>query len=398
MHRYFSIGLIGRIVIALAVIFASLILINELTVSSVVHLALKNAQTNSNIPTDWIQNKHHEIVSAIRKPVLLYTITAAIVSLLVASLAIHRIAVKPIRRISQALEDVANGKKNVRVPVQGARELLSLTANFNQMIGTIKQQQETLESQLATLKKTTSHLKETQQDLIQTAKLASIGTLASGVAHEIGNPIAGILGLLDALDIETDPKAAQTYRNLVKKEIERIDKTIRDLLQYARPSSSSHRNCTSLPPVLTHVETLLKMQKMFHSINVVYASEIPIFPLAMEEDDLTSIFVNLFLNAAQAMKGRGTITIDCTPSDTIDKQSNLQIHVRDNGPGVPSEYASQIFDPFFSHRKKKNGSGLGLSICQSICERYHAHINLNQSYQAGAEFCLSIPLAPQNEL
>ena len=392
MNRTLSFGLIGRIVMALSTVFALLILLNDLTVSSVLHMWLQQSDGPSRTDIAF---------SHLRKPILIYSITAAAVSLLVASVAIHRIVVRPIRHITRALDDVAHGNPNVRVNVGGATELILMGANFNRMIETIQHQKNNLETQLATLAETSQHLKNTQDDLIRSARLASVGTLASGVAHEIGNPIAGILGLLDALDGESDSETARSYRALIRKEIERIDKTIRDLLNYARPTRSNRPPQASLSGVLAHVKRLVEMQKNFSHIALEYqlppalvassedTANAPLL-LAIPEDDLTAVFVNLFLNAAQAISGKGLIRVYCKLHEN---EKTVAIHVVDNGPGIDIAVADRIFDPFFTNRTAGGGTGLGLAICMSLCERNHSRIELLHPADPGAHFRLIIPLS-----
>ncbi|MBN2714556.1 MAG: HAMP domain-containing protein [Deltaproteobacteria bacterium] len=399
MNRAFSFGLIGRIGIALSLVFALLILLNDLTVTSVIKMSLSSANESPTANTDSAVPRSSSpvvTVAHLRKPILIYSITAALVSLFIASFALHRIAVRPIRRLTRALDDVAHGKTNVRVPLEGSTELIVMGANFNRMIDTIQQQKQNLESQLTQLEQTTAELKSTQNDLIRAARLASVGTLASGVAHEIGNPIAGILGLLEALDNEHDVATSQSYRSLIRREIERIDKIIRDLLSYARPARTDGNRNASLAQVLSHVKRLMGMQKSFGHISLQLPDDRTMSDLAptlaMPEDDLIAIFVNLFLNAAQALDGEGTIRVyfeynlDSAALNTID------IHVVDSGPGIDSEIADRIFDPFFSNRKAGGGTGLGLAICMSICERNNAHIELVRHANTGAHFRVVVPL------
>ncbi|MBN2530661.1 MAG: HAMP domain-containing protein [Deltaproteobacteria bacterium] len=392
----FSFGLIGRIVIALSIVFALLMLLNDMTVTSVIRLTLESNQSTASIDTSAATTA---FISKVRKPILIYSITAAAFSLLAASLMIHRIVVRPIRDITQTLDDVTHGKLNVRAKASGATELILLSTRFNHMLDTISQQKQFLEEQLHQLEDAATNLKNTQNDLVRAARLASVGTLASGVAHEIGNPIAGILGLLEALEDERSPKTAQTYRNLIRKEIERIDKIIRDLLSYARPDSSPKPHQARLTDVMQHVASLVRVQKSFSSIQIHFSrtDEPPL--LAISTDDLTALLINLFLNAAQAISNDGNIYVswerDTQHQHIISKDAAI-IHVRDDGPGISKDIAEHIFDPFFTNRKAGGGTGLGLAICMSICDRNDARIELCQDTQKGAHFRIFIPFATKS--
>ena len=112
----------------------------------------------------------------------------------------------------------------------------------------------------------------------------------------------------------------------------------------------------------------------------------------MGNDDLTAVFINLFLNAAQAISGKGKITVYGEPREDASRSSNtVAIHVVDDGPGIPPEIAARVFDPFFTNRKAGGGTGLGLAICQSICERNQSRIELFRPQDPGAHFRIEIP-------
>ena len=280
-------------------------------------------------------------------------------------------------------------------------EFIELARSFNRMVDTIRTQRTALETQLAALESSARELRTTRDELIRAAKLASVGTLASGVAHEIGNPIAGVLGLLDVLDGETDPDAAARYRGLMRKEVQRIDRTIADLLAYARPdklSSGAASRCAVIE-VFDHVQRLARTQKPFAHINFSLDAPANLPDVAMSDDALGSVLMNLFLNAAKAIDGAGRIevTAGCIsgwrhPSAAVERNA-VRLSVTDSGPGIAPQQADHIFDPFFTDRKDGSGTGLGLAICQSVCERAGAGISLDREHCGGARFVITIPAA-----
>ena len=400
MDKLPVLGLRTRIVVALAIVMALSIGLTELSVSQLVRVAMSRqpaATLDTETPAESGRSLEQDLLH-LRRLVAFYMITGALIALLAGAIAVNRLAVRPLRKITKAVEDVADGNLETKVPIAGSNELVRLSLAFNTMTATLKKQRLELKNQLEQLKRSSENLKETQDRLIQTAKLASVGTLAAGVAHEIGNPLAGVLGLLDALEEETEGETSKRYRALMRTEIQRIDRIIGDLLVYARPSEHDPNLSVSsnLEEVLTHVTTLLGAQKLFDGIDLQSNIEGRPLSVAISHDDLTQVLINLLLNAAQAMNGRGSIAFDAKaisnwrPGLAVVARDAVRIHVTDTGPGVAEEHADAIFDPFFSKKEEGQGFGLGLAICQSICNRAGGEIALDREYQGGSRFVVTL--------
>ncbi len=393
-------GLRTRIVVALAIVMALFIVLTELSVSQLVRVAMSRPtvtaqEAETTVKTD--ANLEQDLLR-LRRLVAFYMIIGAVIALLAGSIAVTRLAVRPLRRITKAVEQVAEGNLEIKVPTAGSNELVRLGVAFNKMTTTLKEQRTELKSKLEQLELSSENLKETQDRLIQAAKLASVGTLAAGVAHEIGNPLAGVLGLLDALDQETNKETSTRYRNLMRKEIQRIDRIIGDLLVYARPTEHDPTVAvaSNLEDVANHVVTLLGAQKLFDRVDVEITIACGPLSVAVSHDDLTQVLINLLLNAAQAMDGEGHIAFHAEPISnwrtglTVIARDAIQIQVTDTGPGVPEEHADVIFDPFFSKKEAGQGFGLGLAICQSICNRAGGEIALDREAKDGSRFVVTL--------
>jgi signal transduction histidine kinase len=315
-------------------------------------------------------------------------------------LAITKIIVRPLSRITDAVSDAAQGNLETTVPIEGSGEIIQLGVTLNRMIATIKNQQNELKQQIKKIEQSNKELKATQAQLVQTAKLASIGTLAAGVAHEIGNPIAGILALVELLEHETDKNTIHEYQKLIAKEIKRIDSTIRDLLTFANPSRPLMQNDekTDINEVWHHVLTLIKAQKLFDKIDIKASIPKEVNKISMDSKSLAQILINLLLNAGQAINGTGTIKIRAQnltnkilPFESSPVKA-VEISIEDSGPGILEEDAEKLFLPFFSKKTSGRGSGLGLSICQNICSQSKAEIKLDTTFKSGARFIITIPV------
>jgi two-component system, NtrC family, sensor kinase len=408
MARLPSFGLRARIVISLAVVMTLFTVLTELTVSRLVRVSLaqhgarvdeRSGDEGEPSGSAGLDSDTEQELARLRRLVLFYLITGALLTLVVGSILVSRAVVRPLTRVTRAVERVAEGKLDTRVPIGGSGELIQLGVSFNRMTRTLLEQREALRSKIEALERSSIDLRNAQDRLIRAAKLASVGTLAAGVAHEIGNPLAGVQGLLDALDQEDDPQRAERYRELIRREVARIDRIIGELNDYARPPRRDRPARCELESVAEHARSLLGAQKLFDRVEVVTDLEHGERTLAISRDDATQLLVNLMLNAAHAIEGKGRIEIVSRPLAGwrpplgVIARDAVELTVTDDGPGVPAEIADRIFDPFFTNRKEEQGSGLGLAICQSICERAGAEIWLDRDYDAGARFRVVFPRA-----
>ncbi|MBN2803909.1 MAG: hypothetical protein JXR91_12525 [Deltaproteobacteria bacterium] len=404
----FTVGLNLKITVASAVVLLFFIVITELAISSIIIIDLNNIPSNKqhSLTVNNRLNSNSRLsdvkevkpvdlstlATKIRKHIIIYLLTGAFAALFLIALLVNSIAVKPIKKINNGVNDFSNGKYKTRVPINGAKELINLSGSINDMIDTVNSQRTTLETRLEEIKRTSDILKETQEQLIASARLASVGTVASGVAHEIGNPIAGVLGLIDAIEHESDEKAKESFLLLIKKEIYRIDKTISDLLQFSRSSASDKfsTQTSDIESVLNHAKSLVLAQKNFTNITITLKISKPLPPVLIKEDSLTGVIVNLLLNSGEAIDEKGEIEIEAFTDKKEDDSKIIKIIVTDNGRGIPKEYADEIFNPFFSKRKNSKGSGLGLSICQHSIEQSGGTIKLDNTHKKGARFIITL--------
>jgi two-component system, NtrC family, sensor kinase len=386
---------------ALAGIFILFIVLTEVSVNKLTRAVMvRHVETETTASQDGSSDALEQDLLRLRKPVLFYLITGAATALLLAFLAVHRLAVRPLRRLSAALEKVGKGRLDTTVPISGGRETAEIGRAFNQMTAKLKAQQKELENRLARIEQSARELSCAQDSLIRSAKLASVGTLAAGVAHEIGNPLTGLLGLVESLEAGVTPEDEAKFLALMKNEILRIDRVIRELLSYARAPKNDplHPQQCDFFEVLGNVRSLLFAQSAFDKIKWDVPAKDLSAVLAVSPDDLTQVLLNLFLNAAQAMNGEGRISIDSTVlkkwKKTPDTRPStaLRIHISNTGPSISPADAKQIFDPFFTTSKAGKGTGLGLSVCQNICDKAGGDISLDPTCTEGTRFTVILPV------
>lgn len=325
-----------------------------------------------------------------------------------ASVIVDWLVIKPLRRTTVATEQIADGELDRRIPRHGTRELNDLAAGFARM---------------------TERLREDQTQLIRAEKLASIGRLAASVAHEIGNPLTAILThvhlLRERMSARECPAEVRDGLTALERESDRIDHIVRGLLDYAR-ARPADVSPIGVDDVIRSVIDLLRTQGALSDVAV--ELELTSEPLLVtgQRHDLEQLFVNLFMNAVDAMNGDGRLLVrveraarftlrrtairrDQQGSDDAiehppsaraqrwlaghDAAEIAKIVVADSGPGVAPELAERIFDPFFTTKPAGKGTGLGLAIVARIVENFHGTVWVTSAREGGAAFHVLFPVA-----
>lgn len=313
------------------------------------------------------------------RAVALYMSVFALALLVFAYTALTRVIVRPIERLARAADKVATGARTLEVPSSGAREVAQLAASVRAM-------EQALRTKIDELTTTTRRLGETREQLTSSERLASVGRLAAGVAHEIGNPLAAIMGMHDLLDdTETSDETRSDFLRRMRSETERIHVVVRDLLDYARPEAIGAA-AADVRSVVDDTWKLVRPQKDFKGIEL--ALDVADERVALGPQRLTQVILNLLLNAGAAMAGQGTITVRARRDGP-----RVRIEVEDDGPGVPEGVAPRIFDPFVTTKDVGSGTGLGLAVCRGIVEGAHGTIALDETHRPGARFVIELPAA-----
>ncbi|MGL4209398.1 MAG: ATP-binding protein [Candidatus Adiutrix sp.] len=227
-----------------------------------------------------------------------------------------------------------------------------------------------------------------ERQLIHSEKLASIGVLAAGVAHEVGNPLSAISGYAQILESGVScEEESREYLAAIINQTGRIQKILKQLLDYSRPSKGA-LELLNLGETLPQIMSMLSAQRVFSQITINYDLNAPEAPhlVLMDPDHLAQITIIMAMNAAQAMGGQGDFTISLAK-----KPPKIILNFSDNGPGIAPYAAERIFDPFFTTKNPGEGTGLGLSICQKLVESYNGEISLKSSLGAGATFSITLP-------
>jgi len=232
-------------------------------------------------------------------------------------------------------------------------------------------------------------LQKTQIQLLQAEKMASLGKLAAGVAHQLNNPLGGIT-LYAQLMLEEYPlvEAAQSDLGRILDDAERCRNTIRELLEFARQTRQEIR-LNDLNHALSQTLFLLENQSLFHNIEIVKELDASLPKVPSDIQQLNHVFMNIILNAAEAMEGEGRLRVRTLQSED---GSHFIIQVSDTGPGIPEKVLPHIFEPFFTTKDEGKGTGLGLSLAYGIIENHDGKIQVSSEPGKGATFSIYLPL------
>jgi signal transduction histidine kinase len=233
-------------------------------------------------------------------------------------------------------------------------------------------------------------LEQAQFQLIRTEKLVALGELAAGVAHEINNPLGTITIythlLLKGLE-KDDPRREDV--ELILSEANRTKEIVQGLLSFAR-ETKLRPGPTNINELLEDVLGLLVNQSLFHNIKIKKSFFQNLPTIFADATQLKQVFLNIILNAAQAMEGKGNLVIS-----TIQEKKQIKVKIQDTGPGIPPEIMGKLFNPFFTTKEK--GTGLGLAISYGIIERHSGKIDIETKLGKGSTFIVSLPISSEEE-
>lgn len=322
----------------------------------------------------------------------LYSLLVGTVLLVAAYFALTRLIVRPLDGLARAAERVAHGARRFSVPKAGARELVELGQNLHTMTEHLICEEEKLRAKVDEVQRATVSLKEAQERLIRSERLASVGRLAAGLAHEVGNPIAALLGLEDLLlEGGLDAAEQQDFLQRMRKETERINRILRDLLQFARPGAAHELTSAARGDVAEAVAdtaALIAPQKAMRDVELELAVPDGLAPVAMSAEQLMQLVLNLVLNAVDAIGGGGRVRVTAEPSPL-----GVRLVVEDNGPGVAEAVRDRLFEPFVTTKEVGKGTGLGLAVCRGLVEAVGGSIGLDVAFKGGARFVVELPKA-----
>jgi signal transduction histidine kinase/CheY-like chemotaxis protein len=327
-------------------------------------------------------NSYDPPASALQTQQLL--LAACFIVILAGSLVVWyfvRRAMRPLLELRDSAEAVGRGDFSRRVKVRSRDECGQLAAAFNRMTENVRQSQ-------AELQQTVNTLKSTQAQLVQSEKLSAVGEFVAGVAHELNNPLAAVMGfseLLKAADVE---EKHRRHLDLIFKSATRCKKIVQSLLSFAR-RHQPERKPVSVNRLIEEVLEIVAYQLRTSNVQVV-CNFSPDLPLVLADGhQIQQVILNLVNNARQAIEAHqdaGRISVS-----TELKNHFIRVAIQDNGPGITPENLKRIFDPFFTTKEVGKGTGLGLSLCYGLIKEHGGHISVASQPGHGATFAIELP-------
>ena len=337
----------------------------------------------------------------LRNQVVFTFLGIAFLSVILLSVIAYYVSVsisKPIRELALASDRIAKGDLSQSVRIESHDEIGQLANSFNQMTVALQKATENYLSCTRTLEKKveekTDELEKTQDYLIQSEKLASLGKLAAGIAHEINNPLTSILinSYLISEMLENDVAFGENIK-LIIDETNRCSKIVKGLLEFSR-QSPPEKEFANINEVIEKTLLLFESQVLANNVRVEKKLNENLPVILIDVNKIEQVLTNLILNALDAMPGGGILVISSQMS--VDNQF-VEVKIRDTGSGIPKEYVSQIFDPFFTTKGIK-GTGLGLSVSYGIVQQHDGTINVQSEVGKGTTIVISLPVEEKKDV
>jgi two-component system NtrC family sensor kinase len=322
-------------------------------------------------------------------------IVSVIILSLLLSLLLTRFVNKPINRLLAATKRAADGNLDQPVAIRSHDELGELSGSFNHMISELKRSRDAIEEWTQTLEhrvlERTQELQKVQDQLIHAGKMAALGELAAGVAHEINNPLTGILTFSSLMLKKVDENHPwKKDLDTIVQQTSRCRNIVRGLLDFARQRKPDKKEW-DIHTLIERTLTLVEKQAPFQNISIIkkFRPEIPM--LLIDADQIQQVFMNILLNAADAMAGGGTLSIM-----TEMKNGVAEISFTDTGCGIAKEHLLKLFDPFFTTKQTGKGTGLGLAISYGIIQGHNGDIQIESELGKGSTFRIKLPVEGAN--
>jgi len=328
-------------------------------------------------------DKRNDLVASFFAVAILGIVMALVVVVFVTS----RIT-RPLETLGMATEKIAHGNLMYEVPVESEDELGRLASAFNKMTRALSASNEEILRRSEELEKANRDLKETQAQLIQTEKLSSLGRLAAGVAHELNNPLTGIMTFSHLLLKTTKDEASRNDLEIIVRETTRCREIIKGILDFSRETSPQPK-IYNINDIITRTLSMLERQWLFHNIRLEKRLDKQLPEIWVDDNQIQQVIMNVALNAAEAMNGDGTLSVS---SGLNERGDYVEVRIADTGTGILPEHLNKIFDPFFTTKDPQKGTGLGLSISYGIIQKHHGEIAVESEVGKGTTFIIKLPV------
>jgi signal transduction histidine kinase len=295
----------------------------------------------------------------------------------------QRIAV-PLKKLVYAAQDLGEGLLDTPIKVDTKDEIGLLAREFNHMRQNLLDSYDNLETKV---NERSEALKQAQYQIMQQEKMASLGLLASGIAHEIGNPLTSISSLTQVLRRRLKDEMNVEYLNTIMKNIDRISRIVRELVDFSRPSSYELK-LSDINQIIQSAVGIVRYDKRSKDIEYDLSLDPNLPGTIIVADQFLQVFVNILFNAVDAMQGYGNqISVSTKTED-----DEILISIQDTGCGIPEKNLNKIFEPFYTTKEVGKGTGLGLSVSYGIIRNFNGEILVESEVGKGSIFTIKLPI------
>ncbi|MCP4681899.1 MAG: HAMP domain-containing protein [Desulfobacterales bacterium] len=351
-----------------------------------------------------IEARLNPLYKALRKSekvILIYIFLNTIILVLIGGYLLSRAVIKPIQKLLRITEEFKEGEPFPTIEDSSPNEIGKLFRSLNMMLKRLEENKKDLKIHISSLEKANREISKAQNEIIKSEKLTSVGRLATGVAHEIGNPLGIILGYLELLKKgDLDIEERQDSLDRMESEVTRINQIIKQLLDFSRPVDGEQEQ-TRVQELLLDTINMLAPQPMMTNIQIKQDLGASVDTVLANANQLKQVFLNIIINAADAMGDENRPDNDISGNSLSIRTGNIhnsiELRFMDTGPGIPQDELDHIFDPFFTTKEPGKGTGLGLSVSYRIIEGLGGSIRAENTPEGGAAIIISMPLFSPND-
>ncbi len=329
--------------------------------------------------------------------ILLYGGSFVIITSFSLCLILYNIVTRPLYLLVDGMNKLSKGDMEFRINLNTKDEMGVLARSFNSMAEELMQYKEKMENWTRSLEdevqKKTAEIYKAQEQLINTEKLASLGRMAAGVAHEINSPLTGIVTFAHLMLKRVPAGNAQDIEdlNIIIDQAERCSKIIKGLLGFSR-KTASEKIRVDANVLIENILAMVRNQAKFYNIAFDIQLDKTLPEISIDATQIQQVFVNLLLNAADAMEEKGKIKIASRVVEDAGSKF-IELEFADSGPGIPEENVGKIFEPFFTTKPVGKGTGLGLAVSYGIIKKHEGQIFARNNQGRGASFFIRLPVA-----
>ncbi len=339
----------------------------------------------------YVRQSTAGMFGALRSFLIDIIIANAFIGILIIILAIllSRKITGPIHALINAVQKIGKGELNQPIQVKSRHEIRTLANEFEKMRQKLQESYTNLETKI---EERTNALREAQFQISHQEKMASLGLLAAGIAHEIGNPLTSISSMAQIIKRKSKDNQIIEYLDTILMNINRISKIVRELVDFARPSSYE-ASFVDVNQLIQNAVNIVKYDRRAKRIELQLQLEDQLPQLYIVADQLLQVFINILINAVDALTEKNPLI----EIHSYKRDEYLFVEFRDHGIGIPEENIGKIFEPFYTTKKVGKGTGLGLSVSYGIIKNLNGSIEVKSKVGEGSTFTIKLPLNPNGD-